>query len=134
MLQDELPQATAKILQRHGSQTAKAWFSIRIVAGNIRFIVNRLSGTAFLPPFNEVRSKEMQKDYSYLSEFRHPNMMKLSQHYRWTTYIRRTPGPIKSKNAVLNDGTRTGRVFERCRGDQDPNAVPPLIECALVGA
>jgi hypothetical protein len=29
--------------------------------------------------------KETEEDYSYLSEFCHPNMMTFSQHYRWST-------------------------------------------------
>lgn len=35
--------------------------------------------------FKETTSKEAEEDYSYLSEFCHPNMMTFSQHYRWTT-------------------------------------------------
>lgn len=35
--------------------------------------------------FKEVMPKGTEDDYSYLSEFCHPNMMTFSQHYRWTT-------------------------------------------------
>jgi hypothetical protein len=35
--------------------------------------------------FKEVMPKESHDDYSYLSEFCHPNMMAFQQHYRWTT-------------------------------------------------
>jgi hypothetical protein len=35
--------------------------------------------------FKEATPKETEEDYSYLSEFCHPNMMTFSQHYRWTT-------------------------------------------------
>lgn len=35
--------------------------------------------------FKEATPKETEEDYSYLSEFFHPNMMTFSQHYRWTT-------------------------------------------------
>jgi len=35
--------------------------------------------------FKEARPKETEDDYSYLSEFCHPNMMTFSQHYLWTT-------------------------------------------------
>jgi hypothetical protein len=35
--------------------------------------------------FKETRPKETEDDYSYLSEFCHPNMMTFSQHYLWTT-------------------------------------------------
>jgi hypothetical protein len=35
--------------------------------------------------FQEVMPKESKDDYSYLSEFCHPNTMTLQQHYRWTT-------------------------------------------------
>jgi hypothetical protein len=35
--------------------------------------------------FQEVMPKETEDDYSYLSEFCHPNMMTFSQHYLWTT-------------------------------------------------
>src|SRR5205807_1740624 len=35
--------------------------------------------------FREVVPKETEDDYSYLSEFCHPNMMTFSQHYQWTT-------------------------------------------------
>ena len=35
--------------------------------------------------FKEATPKETEDDYSYLSEFCHPNMMTFSQHYRWTT-------------------------------------------------
>lgn len=38
--------------------------------------------------FKEARPKETEDDYSYLSEFCHPNMMTFSQHYRWTTTYR----------------------------------------------
>lgn len=38
--------------------------------------------------FKEARPKETEDDYSYLSEFCHPNMMTFSQHYRWTTPYR----------------------------------------------
>src|SRR5258708_9889263 len=34
--------------------------------------------------FKETTPKETEEDYSYLSEFCHPNMMTFSQHYRWT--------------------------------------------------
>ena len=32
-----------------------------------------------------VKAKGTEDDYSYLSEFCHPNMMTFSQHYLWTT-------------------------------------------------
>ena len=35
--------------------------------------------------FKEARPKDAEEDYSYLSEFCHPNMMTFKQHYRWTT-------------------------------------------------
>jgi len=35
--------------------------------------------------FKEATPKETEEDYSYLSEFCHPNMMTFSQHYFWTT-------------------------------------------------
>src|SRR5437588_5423527 len=35
--------------------------------------------------FKEATPKETEDDYSYLSEFCHPNMMTFSQHYLWTT-------------------------------------------------
>lgn len=35
--------------------------------------------------FKEVTPRETEDDYSYLSEYCHPNMMTFSQHYRWTT-------------------------------------------------
>lgn len=35
--------------------------------------------------FKEATPKETEDNYSYLSEFCHPNMMTFSQHYRWTT-------------------------------------------------
>jgi hypothetical protein len=35
--------------------------------------------------FKEATPKETEDDYSYLSEFCHPNMMTFSQHYRWVT-------------------------------------------------
>jgi len=35
--------------------------------------------------FKEMTPKETHDDYSYLSEFCHPNMMTFLQHYRWTT-------------------------------------------------
>jgi hypothetical protein len=35
--------------------------------------------------FKEVMPKGTDDDYSYLSEFCHPNMMTFQQHYRWTT-------------------------------------------------
>lgn len=35
--------------------------------------------------FKEATPKETDDDYSYLSEFCHPNMMTFSQHYLWTT-------------------------------------------------
>jgi hypothetical protein len=34
--------------------------------------------------FKEARPRDTEEDYSYLSEFCHPNMMTFSQHYRWT--------------------------------------------------
>jgi len=35
--------------------------------------------------FREVTPRETEDDYSYLSEYSHPNMMTFRQHYRWTT-------------------------------------------------
>lgn len=35
--------------------------------------------------FKEATPKETEDQYSYLSEFCHPNMMTFTQHYRWTT-------------------------------------------------
>ena len=35
--------------------------------------------------FKEATTKETEDQYSYLSEFCHPNMMTFSQHYLWTT-------------------------------------------------
>jgi hypothetical protein len=35
--------------------------------------------------FKEVMPKDSWEDYSYLSEFCHPNMMTFAQHYTWTT-------------------------------------------------
>jgi hypothetical protein len=35
--------------------------------------------------FKEVMPKESVEDYSYLSEFCHPNVMTFMQHYQWTT-------------------------------------------------
>jgi hypothetical protein len=35
--------------------------------------------------FKETMPQGTEDDYSYLSEFCHPNMMTFSQHYRWTT-------------------------------------------------
>jgi len=35
--------------------------------------------------FKEATPKELEDNYSYLSEFCHRNMMSFSQHYRWTT-------------------------------------------------
>jgi hypothetical protein len=35
--------------------------------------------------FQEVMPKGAEDDYSYLSEFCHPNTMTFQQHYRWTT-------------------------------------------------
>lgn len=38
--------------------------------------------------FKEVMPKDADDDYSYLSEFCHPNTMTFQQHYRWTTPYR----------------------------------------------
>lgn len=38
--------------------------------------------------FDEVMPGRAGEDYSYLSEFCHPNTMTLQQHYRWTTPYR----------------------------------------------
>jgi hypothetical protein len=35
--------------------------------------------------FKEAMPKDAHEDYSYLSEYCHPNMMAFQQHYRWTT-------------------------------------------------
>jgi hypothetical protein len=35
--------------------------------------------------FKEVMPKDSREDYSYLSEYCHPNMMAFMQHYQWTT-------------------------------------------------
>lgn len=35
--------------------------------------------------FKEVMPKDSHEDYSYLSEYCHPNMMAFMQHYQWTT-------------------------------------------------
>jgi hypothetical protein len=45
--------------------------------------------------FKEVMPKESQEDYSYLSEYCHPNMMAFMQHYQWTT-----PDKIEFVDAV----------------------------------
>jgi hypothetical protein len=56
--------------------------------------INRKLGGLFSPPahiskaincFKEVMPKDSQDDYSYLSEFCHPNLMAFMQHYQWTT-------------------------------------------------
>lgn len=45
--------------------------------------------------FKEVMPKDSHEDYSYLSEFCHPNMMAFMQHYQWTT-----PDTIEFVDAV----------------------------------
>jgi hypothetical protein len=46
--------------------------------------------------FKEVMPKDSNEDYSYLSEFCHPNMMTFAQHYKWTT-----PETIEFRPAVV---------------------------------
>jgi len=73
-----------------------AWTFLLPVATGSRYIneVSPEEGELFpVPPhiqkvincFKEVMPKEAEVDYSYLSEFCHPNMMAFQQHYRWTT-------------------------------------------------
>jgi hypothetical protein len=45
--------------------------------------------------FKEVMPKDSHEDYSYLSEYCHPNMMAFQQHYQWTT-----PDTIEFVDAV----------------------------------
>src|SRR5260370_23030940 len=45
--------------------------------------------------FKEVMPKGTEDDYSYLSEYCHPNVMAFEQHYRWTT-----PDTIEFVNQV----------------------------------
>ena len=55
-----------------------------------------------------------------------------------------TRAPVPRQNVIASEEpknqqhperrVRTGTVSERCRGDQDSNAVPRLIKCALVCA
>jgi hypothetical protein len=45
--------------------------------------------------FKEVMPKDSHEDYSYLSEYCHPNMMAFMQHYQWTT-----PDTIEFGDAV----------------------------------
>ena len=75
---------------------AAAWDFLSIVGTGSRYVNELYPEESTLFPesphigkaincFKEVMEKEAQDDYSYLSEYCHPNAMTFQQHYRWTT-------------------------------------------------
>jgi hypothetical protein len=97
-----------KHLKQHLNRNdlAAAWNFLLPVATGSRYINEVRPGESSLFPagahiskvincFKEIMPKDAQEDYSYLSEYCHPNMMAFMQHYRWTT-----PETIEFTDAV----------------------------------
>jgi hypothetical protein len=85
--------------------------------------------------FREVTPKEAHDDYSYLSEFTHPNTMAFLQHYEWAdpATIRFASSPIHGyMGSIVASGVEGLVAIDELLGLSNESAVRPAIRGILV--
>lgn len=98
---------------------AAVWDLLTPIATGSRYINDRIPEESELFPlpahikkmincFSEVMPQNAQEDYSYLSEFSHPNVMAFMQHYFWSD-----PGTVKFSRSEVDGflGATTAAVI-----------------------